>query len=316
MTKMATKIKKVRVQSANDRPLAYEVVTIEEMLDTFPVVVALDLETTGFSWDGVEKDRPNTVGRITELAAIKYDSSGTEIAAVERLVKIDCPISDFITGLTHITDDMLQTEGIELSQVLDEFEALLEDGVVIIGHNAQFDLAFLTDAYAALERPMPKLRAFCSWQEGAKRLFPDAPDNKLGTVAKALGVELVEAHRAGPDTRAAYEVARKLVERFKIYPVPRGVKLKHLVPHPVRDEVRREIESWRDAKAAELGVPAWKVLTYVSYEGILSKLPNTLEDLSKLPGFTSTQLATYGVEIMERVEAARAKASATFGILA
>ena len=97
-------------------------------------LVSLDLETTGLS-PGKDK--------IIEIGAVKTDSNGNQIEEFNSLVNPGILISDFIENLTGISnDDVLNS--LKFVDIVDEFQSFLDDSI-IIGHNIEFDLRFLSE---------------------------------------------------------------------------------------------------------------------------------------------------------------------------
>lgn len=97
------------------------------------MLLFLDIETTGF-----EKEKDS----ILEVSAVRFDGQ-KEVARFDRLVLVDHEIPENIVSLTGITNDLCESEGIELSQLQQELEDFLEPDDIIIGHNISFDTGFL-----------------------------------------------------------------------------------------------------------------------------------------------------------------------------
>jgi DNA polymerase III epsilon subunit-like protein len=97
------------------------------------IVLAYDLETTGL-------DRKND--RMIEVGCVLYSTGQNKILETAGfLVKSDgVPISQEITGLTHITPEALERFGREPSQALMDIMSFMSDADVILGHNVnRFD---------------------------------------------------------------------------------------------------------------------------------------------------------------------------------
>jgi len=97
------------------------------------MLLFLDIETTGF-----EKEKDS----ILEVSAVRFDGQ-KEVARFDRLVLVDHEIPENIVSLTGITNDLCESEGIELSQLQQELEDFLKPDDIIIGHNISFDTGFL-----------------------------------------------------------------------------------------------------------------------------------------------------------------------------
>ena len=128
--------------------------------------VLVDIETTGLS---------PTYNDIIEIGAIKV--KGNEIVdTYESLIKIEEPLSPFITHLTGITDKMLE-KGKEREEVLQEFiEFAGED--ILIGHNVNFDINFL---YDKCEKYIDTYLTndFIDTMRLARKILPNSPNYQL-----------------------------------------------------------------------------------------------------------------------------------------
>ena len=93
----------------------------------------IDLETTGLS---------PRCDEIIELAAIRV-RDGEVTDSYQRLVKPKERISDFISSITHITNEMV-AEAPPIEDVLSGYIDFIGSDVVV-GHNVSFDVNFLFD---------------------------------------------------------------------------------------------------------------------------------------------------------------------------
>lgn len=110
---------------------------LSERIATLPLVV-FDFETTGL-------DTRND--RIIEIGAVKFEGR-REVARFSQLVDPRRPISDDITRVTGITNDMLVGQP-TIDEVLPAFHDILR-GCVGVAHNAEFDTRMLVSESARL----------------------------------------------------------------------------------------------------------------------------------------------------------------------
>lgn len=157
-------------------------------------LVWLDLETTGTDPD---------VDRVCELAAIRLEGDGE--TCLVSLVASGAPVGD--SERIHGIGDAALTGAPTLDSLRAPLAAILEDAVVV-GHNIDFDLAFLAASVARGEldgSPSHALdtRALArrAWHRGGYG---------LASLAKELGLP-APTHRAEPDARAAGALLRELV---------------------------------------------------------------------------------------------------------
>ena len=170
---------------------------MESLWRQFDRLVVFDTETTGIEFG---KDT------IIELGAVSMEKGG-ETGSMDRLVRLPegkC-LPPFITNLTGITDEQLQTEGVEPEEAARDFCALLEgaERPLLVAYNAQFDLNFL---YWFL-RPCGRVGVLRAPRFlDALTVYRDRRDypHKLCNAIEAYGLEdrVVNSHRAVDDARA------------------------------------------------------------------------------------------------------------------
>jgi DNA polymerase III subunit epsilon len=164
--------------------------------------VVVDLETTGGSPSGAN---------ITEVGAVKV-RGGEVLGEFQTLVNPAGPIPAFISVLTGITDQMVaDSPGIE--SVLPAFLEFAR-GSVLVAHNAPFDISFLKAAASNTGHPWPPFRVVDTAHLARQLVSKDeAPNRKLGTLAKLFGAVTTPDHRALHDARATVDVLHGLISR-------------------------------------------------------------------------------------------------------
>lgn len=159
-------------------------------------IVVFDLETTGLDHNTCE---------IIELGAVKM-INGQVKEKFSTFVKPKEKIPDNIIELTHIDNDMVKNAP-PIEAVIQDFYEYTR-GCIISGYNiVGFDMKFLQKAAAGvgLKFDNQVIDAFIVARQSGVR----AENYKLGTVVKALGLTLTDAHRAYND---AYATALVLLE--------------------------------------------------------------------------------------------------------
>ena len=164
-------------------------------------LVVFDFETTGLE---------STVCEIIEIGAVKV-INGKISETFSCLVKPKKAISEEITGITGITNDMV-ADAYSIEQVLQDFYKFTYN-CVLSAYNIAFDYNFL---YAASKK---QGFVFDNRQIDsmflAKTKLPGLKNYKLKTVATALNINLDNAHRAVYDAIATAEVFIKLSDGLK-----------------------------------------------------------------------------------------------------
>ncbi len=167
--------------------------------DTYCVI---DVETTGRSpqWD-----------HIIEVAALKI-SDGQEVGRFSSLIQPPSMpggtyVDDFITALTGITDEMLESAPFA-PDVLAEFASFVGD-TPVVGHYVGFDINFLYDSFDRyLERPFSN--DYIDTLRIARKLRPEMPHHRLADLVELFDVTHNDAHRAMGDVEATAECFARL----------------------------------------------------------------------------------------------------------
>jgi len=134
-------------------------------------VIVLDFETTGLS--------PEQGDRAIEIGAVKL-VEGQVVDTFQQLMYPGKRIDSFIENYTGITNTMLK-KARPCKEVMQDFAAYI-NGFNLVAHNASFDGRFLD---AELHRIKKKQQAeFACSMLIARRLYPDSPNHKLGTLVE------------------------------------------------------------------------------------------------------------------------------------
>jgi len=164
----------------------------------------LDFETTGLS--------PSYGARPTEIAVVIV-SGGKIIDRYQSLMNPGLPYE--IQTLTGISNAMVRGAP--------SVESVMRKAMEFVGpqfiaaHNAAFDSKFWDSELRGMQRP--RRPAFACSMLLARRLFPDAPNHKLGTLVRTLHLPATgRSHRALADAEAtAYlllHIQQELRRRF------------------------------------------------------------------------------------------------------
>ncbi|MDQ1288448.1 MAG: polymerase subunit epsilon [Actinomycetota bacterium] len=164
--------------------------------------VVVDLETTGRS--------PSEAG-ITEIGAVKV-RGGERLGEFSTLVNPGTPIPAFISVLTGITDAMVATAP-RIGEALASFLEFSRD-CVFVAHNAPFDISFLQAACTGTGQAWPSARVVDTVRLARHVVTrEEAPNRKLGTLARLFGSPVAPDHRALTDARATVDVLHALLDR-------------------------------------------------------------------------------------------------------
>ncbi|WNM25683.1 DEDD exonuclease domain-containing protein [Demequina capsici] len=190
--------------------------------------VVVDLETTGGS--------PET-SAITEIGAVKT-VGGEVVGEFQTLVDPGGPIPPMIVALTGITDAMVMAAP-RIETVLPSFLEFLGDAV-LVAHNARFDVGFLKAACRLHGYPWPGNEVVDTLLLARRATTKEeAPNKKLGTLARVFGTQVTPNHRALDDARATSEILHGMLERLARFGITHREDLDSL-RNPMPERLRRK----------------------------------------------------------------------------
>ncbi len=168
----------------------------------------IDFETTGLS--------PGMGARPTEIAIVLVDS-GTIIDRYQSLMNPGVPIPYDIQRLTGITDKMVKAAP-SVESVMRE-AAKFVGRHLLVAHNAAFDRKFWDTELHQIDKQ--RQQDFVCSMLLARRIFPEAPNHKLGTLVQSLRLpDTGRFHRALADAEATVHlllrIEAELMSRFHL----------------------------------------------------------------------------------------------------
>jgi DNA polymerase-3 subunit epsilon len=163
--------------------------------------LAVDTETNGRAGDDCE---------VTEIGAVLV-GGGELHDAWSSLARPVVPLGRGIQRFTGITQAMVDGAP-PPREVLPELAARLE-GRVLLAHSASFDRRVLVQAFERCDLSWPDPPVLCTVAL-ARRLLPLQRRRGLRALAEALGIEVVESHRARPDAETCARVFCALFPRL------------------------------------------------------------------------------------------------------
>lgn len=154
-------------------------------------IAVIDFETTGIS--------PERGDRATEVAIVLMQDCRV-VDRFQSLMNAGVRIPAFITELTGITNAMVAAAP-DAATVMAQASRFVGDAPMV-AHNASFDRRFWTGELARLSLPAPQ--PFACTMLLSRRLYPDAPNHKLGTLVDYHHLPRAgRAHRALADAEMA-----------------------------------------------------------------------------------------------------------------
>ena len=166
--------------------------------------IVFDLETTALKPD-------INYGKIIEIGAVKIEDNKV-IDRFSTFINPGMKIPQKIVDLTHITDDMVK-DSPDIWTAVRQFNDFIEDGYVLVAHNARFDVTFLTYWLNKMGLFYDADAYICT-MEIDKIIHPDATNHKLCTCIQHYGIVNNAAHRAVDDAEATANLLIKQKEEL------------------------------------------------------------------------------------------------------
>ncbi len=163
--------------------------------------IIFDVETTGLS--------PTFGDRVIEIAALKIKNL-KPMDEFHSFVDPQRKISWGAFLVNGISQEMLEGAP-KAREVLPKFMEFLGEGY-LIGHNVGFDLGFLTNELTLIRYPLEKEFMALDTVKMARMFLPGLRRYPLWFVARSLGIDRIQQHRAMSDVRLTFEVFCRLIE--------------------------------------------------------------------------------------------------------
>ena len=184
--------------------------------------VCFDLETTGLS---PEKDE------IIEIGAVKV-IEGKVVDRFMQFVKPDQLISDMVTQITGITNEMVAMAG-PTERVIFDFLQFCED-YPVLGHNLMFDYRFMCRYAKKYYMDFEKMGL--DTLKIARKVLTELPSRSLESLCEYYGIVNASAHRAYHDALATAKIYQTLKhyysEEYGELFVPEALKVKQKKVQP------------------------------------------------------------------------------------
>jgi DNA polymerase-3 subunit epsilon len=165
-------------------------------------IAVVDFETTGMG--------PAQGARATEIAVVLVQG-GQIVDRYQSLMKTGVWVPPFITQLTGISNAMLK-DAPPAEAVMREVAAFTR-GVPLVAHNASFDKGFWQAEMAQADLPPDPAHEFACTVLLSRRLYPEAPDHKLGTLTQWFGLRRDgRAHRAMSDADVTAQLLLRMLD--------------------------------------------------------------------------------------------------------
>jgi len=166
-------------------------------------IAVIDFETTGLS--------PDHGDRATEVAIVLVEG-GRVVDRFQSLMNAGVRIPSFITQLTGISNAMVASAP-DAARVMTEASRFVGNAP-LVAHNASFDRKFWVGELARLGLPAPQ--PFACTMLVSRRLYPQAPNHKLGSLVDYHRLPRAgAAHRALADAEMAAELLGQIQQDLR-----------------------------------------------------------------------------------------------------
>lgn len=173
--------------------------TIKEIRSLKDYVV-LDVETTGLS---------KACDQIIEIGILVVQD-GKPAGQYEKLLNPGCHIPAAATKVNGITDEDV-ADCPSMFDVADTVWGVI-DGKIVVGYNASFDVAFISRAMAV--KGINGTIRYIDVLPLAKKAYKGLESYKLEAVAKSLGFNGTQKHRALDDAKLTYFVLNMAIQKM------------------------------------------------------------------------------------------------------
>jgi len=166
-------------------------------------ILVFDFETTGLS--------PKTE-KVIEVGAVLLEKENDHYVIGQELnylIKQEKPISAFISNLTNITNEMLETQGVAEEYAFRQLDSLIDSDTLLVAYNLGFDIGFLSALYKYyVARNYLITNDILDCMAVYKDRYPYP--HKLESAVARFNLVNEGAHRASEDAKATFKVLEAL----------------------------------------------------------------------------------------------------------
>jgi DNA polymerase III epsilon subunit family exonuclease len=164
--------------------------------------VSFDIETTGLS---------PALAKIVELSGIRFRLDDDAVSIFSTLINPGCLIPPQVTAIHGITNEMVADAPCASEVIPGFFRWIGDPDIVLVAHNASFDLGFLKFAIAKEQLPVP-MNHVIDTLSLSRRLVEDVPNYKLSTLTSELALGGGGYHRALSDSHHVRNLLTHLIK--------------------------------------------------------------------------------------------------------
>jgi DNA polymerase-3 subunit epsilon len=173
------------------------------MPDSPSDLVFVDVETTGLD---------PALGRVIEIAAIRFDANHCETDTLELLIDPQVEVPSGITDLTGITTSMLKEQGVPTVLALQRLREFAADAP-LVAFNASFDRDFINYEFKRAGLSLVANQWRCAL-EAARQAWPVFRSHRLQSLSTFFHLA-PQDHRALSDCRLGAQIFFGAISRLQ-----------------------------------------------------------------------------------------------------
>lgn len=183
-------------------------------------MIVFDIETSGLN---------NEFCDLIEFGAVKIKNLRI-VDRIDFFIKPSKPISSYISRKTHITNETLQKEGIDLVEALKKIKEWIGDKTLIAHNGINFDYRFLNKKLEQNKLPLIK-NPIIDTMQLSRYLNKNSVQHNLGAISHLYKLEYNDeiAHRADFDAEVLTKVWNHMLNQLKVQKVFNVKELNNLV---------------------------------------------------------------------------------------
>jgi DNA polymerase III epsilon subunit-like protein len=185
-------------------------------------ITVIDTETTGI----IPRDftHLDQCPYMLQLGSVTYDTTTNDVVkTINEIIKIrdDIQIPPEVSSINHITRERCLAEGVDIKDVLNEFNEQLDMSDIIVAHNLEFDINILNYEYMRNDITFnyiskPKEQSYCTMVHGTP-LCRITKSNSKGKYYKWPKLEELHYHLFGKSLQNMHDAYNDLIICLRCY---------------------------------------------------------------------------------------------------
>lgn len=152
--------------------------------------IVFDTETTGLPTKNAKITLPDLWPHIVQFSYVTYDTDMNQVEEKDYIIQIpDNVVMDEKNISIHgITNEISQTKGVKIVDIMDEFLDNVDESYFVIGHNLEFDLDILKVELLRITRETTCEEVKVKYQEKLNNLYLYPYDKYYCTMKNSVNI--------------------------------------------------------------------------------------------------------------------------------